>query len=458
MKGSQRKISILILSLIGLAFLWTGSGFLSWVYQMSALFPSSQIDYLAESGGYLMQAAGLCIAILNERYFHAGLRRNRIFTLVSILGFILLCLARFSYSAPVILIFGYAMNLLFGMIAAYYLNMLAAYASPGRIGLIFGAGYACGSILSFLLSLPGENNFLTKPGVFAVYAGILIATLLLSRALGKIERTASDCLNGWDFPKQMQSPPGVRLLLIASITVLLLSCVNSSGSYFPFSSTTDSPVSLELSRAFYAVGLIAAGLINDKKRSVGAILCVAAMCFPFLTVTSGSYPGIGELLRICGYIFFGFYAVYRVILFVDFARMRTILYTASIGLLCGRIGDALGAYLGIRLSGQLILLVSVIAGIFTVCIFLFFALYQKLYMQPEPTMQDRIQAFAVTYELSRRETELLRLVLQGMSNKDIANQLFISENTVKFHMRNLLRKTGCDNRKNLNQLFANSDK
>jgi two-component system NarL family response regulator len=42
--------------------------------------------------------------------------------------------------------------------------------------------------------------------------------------------------------------------------------------------------------------------------------------------------------------------------------------------------------------------------------------------------------------LTGRELEVLKLVAQGMSNKDIATALFISENTVKNHVRNILEK------------------
>jgi DNA-binding NarL/FixJ family response regulator len=42
--------------------------------------------------------------------------------------------------------------------------------------------------------------------------------------------------------------------------------------------------------------------------------------------------------------------------------------------------------------------------------------------------------------LTEREVEVLRLVAQGMSNRDISGALFISENTVKNHVRNILEK------------------
>ena len=45
-----------------------------------------------------------------------------------------------------------------------------------------------------------------------------------------------------------------------------------------------------------------------------------------------------------------------------------------------------------------------------------------------------------TPRLTGRELEVLRLVAQGMSNKEIASELYISENTVKNHVRNILEK------------------
>src|SRR3954453_8365642 len=42
--------------------------------------------------------------------------------------------------------------------------------------------------------------------------------------------------------------------------------------------------------------------------------------------------------------------------------------------------------------------------------------------------------------LTDRELEVLRLVAKGMNNREIAKELFISENTVKNHVRNILEK------------------
>jgi len=49
-------------------------------------------------------------------------------------------------------------------------------------------------------------------------------------------------------------------------------------------------------------------------------------------------------------------------------------------------------------------------------------------------------------QLTEREIELLHWMVEGLSNKGIAQKLFISENTVKYHIRNILQKLGAQNR------------
>ena len=48
--------------------------------------------------------------------------------------------------------------------------------------------------------------------------------------------------------------------------------------------------------------------------------------------------------------------------------------------------------------------------------------------------------------LSPREREVLDLVSRGLTNREVAEQLYISENTVKYHMKNILDKLHLQNR------------
>lgn len=49
-------------------------------------------------------------------------------------------------------------------------------------------------------------------------------------------------------------------------------------------------------------------------------------------------------------------------------------------------------------------------------------------------------------ELSEREREVLQLIAGGATNREIAGQLFISENTVNYHVKNILSKLHIRNR------------
>jgi DNA-binding NarL/FixJ family response regulator len=62
--------------------------------------------------------------------------------------------------------------------------------------------------------------------------------------------------------------------------------------------------------------------------------------------------------------------------------------------------------------------------------------------------------------LTKREEEIVRLVIQGLSNKQISKRLLISEKTVKNHLGNIFNKLGVSSRLNLaiNRLGENISK
>jgi DNA-binding NarL/FixJ family response regulator len=55
--------------------------------------------------------------------------------------------------------------------------------------------------------------------------------------------------------------------------------------------------------------------------------------------------------------------------------------------------------------------------------------------------------------LSKRELQVAQKIIEGLPNKSIANQLFISERTVKFHCANIYRKLEIRNRATLMASF-----
>jgi DNA-binding NarL/FixJ family response regulator len=60
--------------------------------------------------------------------------------------------------------------------------------------------------------------------------------------------------------------------------------------------------------------------------------------------------------------------------------------------------------------------------------------------------QKRVKAALADCPLTDRELEILRLVAQGYTNGRIARELWVTEQTVKFHLSNTYRKLGVANR------------
>lgn len=61
----------------------------------------------------------------------------------------------------------------------------------------------------------------------------------------------------------------------------------------------------------------------------------------------------------------------------------------------------------------------------------------------EDARHDEIKSsIAASYNLTKREIEVLGERINGMSNKEIGEQFFISEGTVKNHFKNIAKKAG----------------
>ena len=59
------------------------------------------------------------------------------------------------------------------------------------------------------------------------------------------------------------------------------------------------------------------------------------------------------------------------------------------------------------------------------------------------------------FNLSERQLEIIELVRLGKSNKEIANTIFISENTVKYHLKAIYEVLNIENRSEFFKLIKN---
>ena len=72
--------------------------------------------------------------------------------------------------------------------------------------------------------------------------------------------------------------------------------------------------------------------------------------------------------------------------------------------------------------------------------------------------EERLRNYKIRYQLSVRETEVLEQILQDRPINEIANVLFISPRTVKFHVASLLKKTGSNSQRGLRLTLREFDR
>lgn len=70
--------------------------------------------------------------------------------------------------------------------------------------------------------------------------------------------------------------------------------------------------------------------------------------------------------------------------------------------------------------------------------------------------KERYLSFAVEHGFTRRETEVGLMVANGLTNLRIAEELFISETTVKKHITHIYEKSGISGRKDFAAFFMTS--
>ena len=454
-------------AVIALCFLLTSTGWLSWEYHLMEQIPAGTTDMCTMVIGYLLQAVGIAVCACCLRRRPALL--ETLFPVSLLIHMVCMVPAVLSPYVSGTLVFGFLMNIACGVIAGYYLYNLTIYVSAKHRASAFGIGYGLSIIASWFLSLIGGGSVYYSERVLLICLFLTAAAYLaaagqtdLLHTAPKLAGTKNQAIPETESSAAESRPASEKysrssFLGAAVLLVLLFSIVNGSGFAFPAADLGRS-VNVEFSRLVYAGGLILAGLMTDRSRKYGAICALTALIIPFiiLALKGGSISVI--LFWLLSYFAFGFYAVYRIILFSDIASAseNRLMFLSGLGLLVGRIGDAIGEMICLILANRLVVIVFLTAVLFAASVAVFFRVYQVLYV-PEAARQlterERFAKFTAEHDLSPREQDVMHQILENKTVSEIAASLSISENTVKYHVRNILQKTGCHSRKELITIY-----
>ena len=441
----------LLCASIALSYLWASLGYISQMYVLSDYISPERIDQIALGYNYFAQVLGALAVILVAHKNNNKLFQIQNFVMIFMISILSIFVIFNSHQLTVIVIFGLMMNLMHGVLIGTFLIWLTSVIMRYR-GFIFGLAYAIGSILTLITSRILDDFGLAYSHSAFVYVGLIIlnaVTTYLYLRYFHPQETATEV------------PSSSRLksidLLPLIILLLLMAMLNAIGGDYKSSMIFSSKVSLYQTRIYYALGLLLAGFLIDYSRKLGAILCLAGLIYPFVSLFLRDAGISTQVLWSISYLFLGFYTVFRVVTTVDLVAYHAKWWLlAPLGFIIARLGDII--YVSLP---SIILTDSVFTSIFiAVLMFLVFLFFISSFLNFYDTRRygfieekEKNALFTESHHLTIREQEVLTLVLDGYSNSEIAGKLFISENTVKFHIKNLLKKTNCSNRTELVKLY-----
>ncbi len=209
-----------------------------------------------------------------------------------------------------------------------------------------------------------------------------------------------------------------------------------------------------------------------KRFKPSYVLGYAFSIFGCAVATSLAVEG-SAVLSIIALVFFSISGagidIFLILLLVTLSKYfksANVLSGLLIGWLLIELSNRAGIFYGSNLLLENKLLYAVITGLILICLPLLHN-YNRVFMwadnqqrNSDPQVQNLQAATAqkthLMLELTPTEIRVYELICIGQSNADIAASLEISINTVKYHIRNIIRKAGVNNKYELLALVRNN--
>ena len=477
--GKSAKHTFILILLIGLLYGFTGTGYLTWIYRASDVFPIKLIDVFGDVIDYFFQAAGILVATFLLKLHY---NKNRIvFYTAIIFEVVFMAIAILSSGSYLTFVFAIGMDFCFGILFVSAFSVISGL--PRNVhGIVVGIGWAIGSVASFVVSVPAGGRFIKSEYSLVLYVLMALICAVLFKGFLNYENEKFEYNKSNNSNNDSNDAFSIKWVIQSVLLIVLLETTVNLGFLFPLSEVVGGSFSFELSRSFYSIGLIIAGLLFIKGRQNGIILCLCALVCPFLSLLFENYAIADSAIWALNYILIGPIMVYATIIFTNQTEYGYFL--VGLGLFARRIGQIISYTVGSMLRKYPPVLI-IVTFVLLVLAFYVTYMYEKKNKLSENTVMEEISKdalggapveenemhneteetkqktdleikqnrFCEKYAITSREKEVMMLVLEGNSNPVIAQKLFVSENTIKFHMKNILKKTGVQNRAELRIIY-----
>ena len=316
-----------------------------------------------------------------------------------------------------------------GFGAGYHFSLLGSNVEKEYRGRVFAIGYGLGSIGTYLMILFPES-FYSSIKTLIIYVPMLLLNLYLI-----IKKT-----NMMQIKEEKQTSSFRNYFIRISIIVLAMSLLSALSTDVIAINTIDIAGGYGTTRLYYCLGLLIAGFLVDKKNSLFEILTIASFVVSLLAIILLKEGYSINLIAGLSYSFVAFFVLFRTMTFVNLVdNKKNMIWAAAFGLMYSRIMEGLMVLFEDKLIEHYTLLVVIITVVLSLVIVLYFLLY---FQNSKMSENDAVKNIAVKYKLGTQEEKVLNLLIQGMSNQKIADELFVSVNTIRNHIANIYKKTG----------------
>jgi DNA-binding CsgD family transcriptional regulator/MFS family permease len=458
MKSSYFKNNCLYTGILALQFLVCGTVYISQAYLLLNYYPAEKVtSTIAMSWNYLAQALGMLTFIFLFLKV-PKLAGNRIsYAIFIAIGTIITAISLHSEHVIIILTFTIIYNFLIGLSSGFNITLLTKHIPKNMLGLAFGAAYAIGSVGTYIISVIGNGNFLKSKYVIIVYMFINIIRIFILYFSQSITCTVQDRPKVKSKYVMRNFSENISIYLLIVLMIISVNIIMYLGNTYQFAEINNGKANLPLSRAFYAVSLTFAGLLSVRSRKHLALATFASLLFPIVTIPLSGDSAFASVLLTVTYLFLGFTAVFRSLSIMDIAAGdNKLLAFACAGLMMSRVVEAVTTMFNHIIVTNRLLISIIFSVLYAILLLLFFSYIQKTHqyaVSNEPEVDDKLVRIVQKYGLTPREKDVLAMLIKGNSNNEITQVMFISENTVKFHIKNLLKKTNCSNRADLISLY-----
>ncbi len=462
MKKKNLYLALIILSFALIYALATGIYFTG---SYRAATYDLNVDAFSEGYFYLLNTIGILAISLYMKKNYTRFRMILAYSvslLVAVVSALILFLPLSTSAFICALIFVY---IAIGCTQGVYVFVLTKTVPKSKRCFVLGIGASIAVIVNSLLSLIKGGLFVQSISAVIVYFGIAVMTCFgFAFALTKL--SDSEDTNEMVESAESATPSiwNTKVFLTSCFFILFSWLIQSLAFYFPFNSSLVLGLSNEAVRITNVLGLLIGGYINSHDKKTGSLSCLIILATPMLYIILQNQAGATLLVFLLSYFLTGILSIYRIGIIADMSdsvnsKGESMTYLCAFGLLFGRLGEGLGGLMGIRFKDNLLLLLTLTCFALTIAVAFFISHYMKLYT-PVPLIvqnhEDKMNAFKIKYNLSNREMDVLEYLLDNNSNAEIADKLYVSENTVRFHVSNILKKTGCKSRKEISSLFYGS--